>query len=256
MTLPNQEVVVPDAWDEANNATPPVYEFFGRVQFSPWNAFFPGKDENGGSQKPVVFNPQVHDIKKMSTIIDAVIIPISQQNITKEVKQNFTSFSSDWTRIVLPSIKALPGITGIRDLHDKYVRVQSVPGKRKRLDKDTGEDTGEFWSTWKFVEVFANEAACVAAYEGAGYSSATEPEPIANAAPVNAVPANDPGYQTALSFAAVVVKSTSNGKSAADFETIKTEVANKITGMPQINKYLTGDSPEVLNLIMDQLAGK
>ena len=77
-----------------------------------------------------------------------------------------------------------------------------------------GTDTGEYWNTWKFVEVFADKAACVAAYAGNGGAAApaTEPQPVQTSFDT----ANSPEYQTALKFARTIVLGICKGKAAAD----------------------------------------
>lgn len=238
----SEQTVVNDPWDEANNAKPRDYAYFGLCVLDPWFAFFPG-----GGQKPIPFDPNQHPAEKRSTIIEAQIIPIPEQDVKFDVKTSFSSFSADWTRITLPSIKAL-GVDSIRDINNKYVRMSMVEGKREKKD-DTGAKTGEYYKTWKFEELFADEAACRAAY-GTVAPAHTEPQPPEQA-PLNG---DSPEKATALKFAEVVVKTACSGKGAADMAAVQDEVKTKFAAMPMINKHYTDQSPEIMQMIMTELS--
>lgn len=249
MAIPDtQTVVTDDPFDAADNAKSRDYEFFGMVVLDPWFGYFAG-----GGAKPIPFDPAVHPADKRTTIIDAQIIPIAEQNVTNEVKQNFTDFSPDWTKITLPSIKAM-GVSGTREINNKFVRVAMVDGKRE-IVKD-GVKTGDHWKTWKFIEIFPDEAACRAAYAGNGHSAPTEQQPAQP--PLNGGNGNgashSPDQETALKFAAIPVKKACLNKSANDLDAIQGELRTVLAGMPMINKHFTADSPEILDLIMQELS--
>lgn len=246
MAIPEATATVTsDPWQSADEAKPREFEYYGQIKFDPWYAFFPG-----GKAQPVPFDPAQHEMSKRATIIESLLIPIDEMSNSKQIEQSFTDFSTDWTKIVLPSIKALPGVTGIRDIHDKYVRVAMVPGKRKRIAQD-GTDTGEYWNTWKFVEVFADKAACVAAYAGNGGAAApaTEPQPVQTSFDT----ANSPEYQTALKFARTIVLGICKGKAAADLESVQATIATSLSTKPMIAKYFTVGSPEIVEIVMTEL---
>jgi hypothetical protein len=243
MTIPNQDV-----WDMADHAKEPEYQFFGKVIFDiPWKAIL----EKGVGKR--LFDPATDNADKAVLVIDAQIIPIPEQNITKEVKFSKLANSHEWAGILLPSIKSL-GFNSIRDINNHYIRCAMVDSRQKRVDEN-GNPTGEFWKTWKFVEVFADEAACRAAYAGNGNGhtpAATEQQ--TDAAPASQPDTTSPDFQTAAKFYPIFVQGACKGKTAADFETVKTEIATKFAGSPIVSKYFTVETPEVLNMIMSELA--
>jgi hypothetical protein len=235
------QTLVNDPWEIADNAKPREFEYYGLVKADVWFGFFPG-----GGQKPVPFDPQQHPVEKRVVMIDIQIIPIVDQNITFDVKQNYTDFSLDWTKVTLPSIKAL-GLDGLRSLNGKFARVTLVDGKREKKDED-GNKTGEFYKTFKFLQVFADEQACRQAYSGASPAH-TEPEqPTSNGNGNGAVSADK---MTALSFAKVIV--TNAAKDQKDLNVIRETIATNFANYPLINQHLTVDSPEVMTMIMEAM---
>lgn len=218
-----------DPWAVADSAKPRDYEYYGQVKADAWFGYFPG-----GGAKPIPFDPSQHPTDKRATLIDIQIIPIPQQDARWDIRQSYTDFSPDWTKITLPSIKAL-GVDGLKALNNKYVRVANVQGKRKKKD-DSGAETGDFYTTFKFIEVFPDEAACVTAYAGA--APAHIEQPPANPADEKAV---------ALQFAEVVVANIARGKT--DHALVVAEVTTAIAGMPMISKHFTGQSSEIQALI-------
>jgi hypothetical protein len=230
-----KSTVSDDPWEVADSAKPRDYEYYGQVQADVWFAYFPG-----GGAKPIPFDPTQHPIDKRVTQIEIHIIPVPEQNVTFDVHQNYSDFSPDWTKITLPSIKAL-GFDGLRSLNGHWVRVAQVDGKRKKLDKDTKAETGEYWSTFKFLEVYPDQAACEHAYSGArSLSPDTEQQsaPEAN---------GDAEKITALKFAKVVVENKAKGQT--DKQAVIAAVTEAIAGMPMIAKYFTGSSPDILGMI-------
>ncbi|HAL16864.1 MAG TPA: hypothetical protein DCP32_08960 [Anaerolineaceae bacterium] len=229
----DQTQATDDAWEVADNAKPRDFEYFGQVKADVWFGYFPGN-----KAKPIPFDPQQHPADKRAVMIDIQIIPVPEQNVTFDIRQNYTDFSLDWTKITLPSIKAL-GVDGLRALNGHYVRVAQVDGKREKKDEN-GHKTGEFYKTFKFLELYPDAAACSAAYAGAAPSH-TEQTPDE--------PAGDKEKETALKFAKVVVENTARGET--DLNAVRTKVATALAGMPMINKHFTVDSPEIMNLIME-----
>lgn len=228
--------VLDDPWAAADAAKPREFEYFGQVKADAWFGFFPG-----GGSKPVPFDPQQHPADKRAVMVDIQIIPIPEQNIAFDIRQSYTDFSLDWTKITLPSIRAL-GVDGLRSLNGKYVRLGLVDGKREK--KENGNKTGVFYKTFKFLEVYPDAAACSAAYAGAAPGGHTEPMVEPAAKPEDAGDANK---ATALQFAKVVVTNQARGKTNKD-EVMKA-VAEVIASMPLINQYYTGHSPEVTAMI-------
>jgi len=229
-----QAAVMNDPWVVADNARPRDFEYYGQVKADCWFGFFPG-----GGAKPIPFDHQVHPIDKRTVMIDIQIIPVPEQNVSFDIRQSYTDFSLDWTKVTLPSIKAI-GVDGIRALNNQYVRVGLVNGKREKKD-DNGNKNGEFYKTFKFLEVFPDAASCSAAYSGAAPQQ-SEPDPAADV---------DKDKATAFSFAKVVVENKSRGQK--DVQKVVQEVTETIAGMPMINKYYTGESPDILALIQEAM---
>ncbi len=227
--------VIADPWAVADSAKPRDFEYYGQVKADCWFGFFPG-----GGAKPIPFDSQQHPVDKRTTMIEIQIIPVPEQNVTFDVKQNYTDFSPDWTKVTLPSIKAL-GVDGLRSLNNRFVRVALVDGKREKKDEN-GNKTGEFYKTFKFLDVFTDQAACTMAYSGSSPAH-TEQAP--------ATDSSDTEKQTALVFAKVVVENAARGQT--DIQVIIDTVSAAIATMPMISKYFTGQSPEILNMIQEAM---
>jgi len=233
-TIEMETNVMNDPWAAADAAKPRDFEYYGQVKADAWFGFFPG-----GGAKPIPFDPQQHPTDKRSVMIDIQIIPIPEQNVNFDVRQNYTDFSLDWTKVTLPSIKAI-GVDGLRALNGRFVRVALVDGKREK--KENGNKTGEFYKTFKFLEVFADQAACTAAYVGAAPVRHDEPNPVDEM---------DKEKMTALQFAKVVVTNQARGKT--DKAEILKAVTEVISGMPLISKYYSGNSAEIVTMIEEEM---
>ena len=229
-----QTVTNDDPWTVADNAKPRDFEYFGQVKADVWFGYFPG-----GGAKPIPFDASQHPADKRNVMIDVQIIPVPEQNVTFDIRQSYTDFSLDWTKITLPSIKAL-GVDGLRALNGKFVKVIQVDGKREKKD-EMGNKTGEFYKTFKFVEVFPDQASCSVAYAGNHHHA--EQEPLPNT--------GDAEKDTALKFAKVVVENKAKGEK--DPQKVINAVTEQLAGMPMINKYFTGSSPEIFQLIQEAM---
>ncbi len=221
---------IDDPWAMADSAKPRDFEYYGQVVADVWFGYFPG-----GGAKPIPFDPTQHPVDKRSVMIEIQIIPIAEQVVSFDVRQNYTDFSLDWTKITLPSIKAL-NVDGLKALNGRFVRVAMVDGKREKKDKP-----GEYYKTFKFLEVYADVDVCKTAY--AGHASAHTEQAVP---PLNGS-AEDAEKAVALQFAKVVVQNKARG--LTDRDQIIAAVTEAIAGMPMINKFYTGQSPEILALI-------
>jgi hypothetical protein len=262
MEMANQ-TVVQDPWEAAENATVRTSDFFGKVQIDVWNcALIKG-------QGKVVYDPSQH--KQKATAVDIVILPIPEQNITFEVKKNMIAESKDWAAITLPSIKAL-GLT-LRDLNGKYARVTTVPTGRQWTNKE-----GKTYdlTAYKFLEVYADEAACKAAFEAVnnGNSNGNSGAPWDDACPECGQAAgfhastcskpsngsindngngNDKDKETAKAFLTVIVNNAARGQT--DLEVVRKTIDANIAQYPMVAKHFNADSPETVEMIMKAMAG-
>lgn len=232
-----QTPVTDDPWQVADNAKPRDFEYYGQVQADVWFGFFPG---NGA--KPVPFDPTQHSIDKRTVQIEIHILPVPDQNVTFDVHQSYSDFSPDWTKITLPSIKAL-GFDGLRSLNSHWVRVTQVDGKREKVDATTKQKTGEFYKTFRFIEAYPDQAACEHAYAGAAPSH-TEQQPLPEST-------GNAEKETALKFARVVVENKAKGQT--DKQKVIVDVTQAIAEMPMISKHFTGSSPEILAMINEAM---
>jgi len=228
-----------DPWDVAEKEQPRGFEFYGQVHADANFIFFPG-----GGATPVPFDAGIHPANKRVTEIEFRIIPIPEQEISWDESLKILTFSKEWHEIVKPSIDAL-GLDKLRDINNKWVRVAKVPGFRKRLDRDTGEDTGEFWATYKFMELYADERVCREAYTGeaqnANAASFTKNDPI-----------EDQSKKTAFTFMKVWI-----AKAAAylqDREMVEADVKSEIDKNNLISNYYSIDHPDVQKAIDDAMA--
>lgn len=219
-----------DPFAAADNAKPRDFEVFGKTQVDARFIAFPG-----GGAKPVPFDPAIHTQDKMRTEVEIHIIPIAEQNISYDEYIKLLAESTDWIKIVNPSIKDL-GIDGLRALNNQWVQVAKVSSKRKRLDKDTKEETGDFWPTYKFLKLFKNEDECRAAFMGGGAPANTEPASAS-------APTVDPNKAAALAFARVLVAQVVN--MFQDRAMVNSQIASQIAAQPMIAAHYTVQSPEI-----------
>ncbi len=238
--MEEKKTLAPDPWDDAINPPARDFEIYGQVKVDVYYLFFPG-----GGQAPVPFDPNNHPEDKRATQIEMQIIPIAEQNISWDVKQKYLSFSKEWQKITLPSIKDT-GVTDLRTLKDRFARIAQVPGFRPRKDKNTGEDTGEFWSTFKFIEVYPDEATCKAAFGGSPASKEAEQEAVPNVA--------DQERSVMLTFAKVIV--ADKARTITDREelikVLELELANNVA----LAKHFTVNTPEIQALIDEAIGSK
>ena len=246
MTDNNTTIVMPDPFAEADNAKAQPFEYFGQVKADAQYLFFPGS-----GMKPVPFDPTLHTEDKRRVEIYLQIIPIAEQNISFDVYQKMLSFDRDWTTITNPSIKAI-GVQGLRDLNDKWVKVIRVDGTRKKLDRDTGLDSGEKWPTFKFLELYPNEEACIAAFAGNrrnGNSASSDTEYTTTA---DTTAPNDNEKSTALTFAKVLIANEGRNNNG-NRQAFEDALARQIAQMPLISKVFTVQSPEIAALIEEEV---
>jgi len=243
MTDNNTTIVMPDPFAEADNAKAQPFEYYGQVKADAQYLFFPGN-----KMKPVPFDPTIHDEEKRRVEIYLQIIPIAEQNISFDIYQKLLSFDRDWTTITNPSIKAI-GVQGLRDLNDKWVKVIRIEGTRKKFDRDTGLDSGEKWPTFKFLELYPNEEACIAAFAGNRRNGSATADTEYSEATTNADAApNDNEKSTALSFAKVLIANEGRNNNG-NRQAFEDALARQIAQMPLISKVFTVQSPEIVELI-------
>jgi len=228
-------------WDAAETAQEFSSEVWGKVYLdvTPW--FFAG-----GGAKPVPYDPQnpEHAKKQPSIQVDMKMQVLPQMNLKFEVKRAEYTFSKDYTKIMLPSIKALnltPDGKGIlKALNEKWVKIDRVEGFTQNT---RNPELGNF-KTWKFLKVFASEEECLKDYE-ATYNVDGKPWPEEHKPADIAV---NPAKETALTIARVFVD-----EACRNFKGNKDSVIGFLEGKfaqnPDVGKYVKPDSPEIIEMI-------
>jgi hypothetical protein len=242
--LANEKVQEFDPFNEASNPPERTYDLFGKVEINAFAGAFQ-KGVRGG----VPYDPAVH--KKRHTFIDIYVQPLPEMGTIKNPKSlefHEVAWSNEWAKITLPSIKAL-GFENVREINGRFARVAKVPTGNKYEKKDAqGNLTGEMAdeTTFKFVELFADEDACRAAYLLANGDAASS---NGNSAHVD-TPATpeDAEKSTAFNFLKVIVTNAARGK---DFPQAQEAVAQELPKFPPVAKFFNANSPEVLQLITD-----
>lgn len=226
-----------DPFEAADNATwDPSFSVFGQVQAESWFCVLQKKDEaNGIKGGKVPFDPNQHDISGRVTAVKISIIPAipGRGNTEREL----IAESQEWTKIVLPSIKALGPAWNLKGLHNQWVEAKLVPTGRKYAGADGQPKEA---TTITFVRIFPTEDACLAAAQ-AGRPGGGESAPAASAAPA-AVPAGPSDAEKAVATKFLRPLWTASGGDLGKFAEML--ASNALTA-----KYFTIDSPEVLDVL-------
>lgn len=213
-----------DAADDPEVGTPEIY---GQAQVDAWYCVL----VKGRGKVP--FDASLFNIDQRRTAIKVSILPLAEQNITREVYREYIAEFGSWPKITLPSLKAL-GLT-TRTLNDAWVRIALVPEGRTYVSSKTGETRES--TTIKVLEVYADEDACRAAYLKRNVDAEAQDEPAQAPAAAPAGNGTDKARETAQKFMEAIAKAEGGDPA---------KVAERIAKMPLVSKYFTGDSPEVI----------
>jgi len=228
-----------DVWDSANSAQVAPKTYFGQI-FT--DGFYCVLQKGVGK---VVFDPQQHsEDRKLSCIkIDGNCSRAdgSTYTINRELIAEFR----DWAGIVLPSLK----VCGVhpRDLNGKWANWEMAETGRTWIDRTSGETKKA--STFKFLEIYPDEAACREA-EKAHYSRPTpevEEESVSETHPMpdDTQASNDAQRGVAEKFLPALWKSA-----AGDV----TRFGDLIAGNPLTSKFFDLTSPEVAEIVAGETA--
>lgn len=220
-----------DALDNPELRSP---EYFGQVSMHTWFCVL----EKGIGK--VDFDPAKHGIDARRTAVKIGLLPLPEHNTNQDIFRDQIAESREWASLVLPSIKNL-GITA-RELDGKWVKLTFQPTGRTytKTDPMTGETVTRDATTFKFLALYADEAACRAAYQaeraGNGGNGGT-------AAPASApVRSGNQEKETALKFVKPLI-----ARSGGD----EAKLEQLIAGMPLLSKHFSVQSPEVQELLME-----
>ncbi len=224
-----------DPLDTLDNPEIRTPEFYGQLHMETWFCVL----EKGIGKRD--FDPSRDAIENRRTAVKLMLVPLPEHNSKWDVIREPIVESREWAGLILPSIKAL-GITA-RELDGKWVKIgfQNVGRQYTKVD-DTGATVTKDATTFKFLALYPDEAACRAAYEAERGTNGNGHTAPAAAAPTNGHNASavDAEKATALKFVKALV-----GQCGGDPEAL----GPKMASMPMIAKHFTPESPEVVNLI-------
>lgn len=241
-----------DPFAAATEAQARTFDLFGLVEISAWACHL----EKGQGKIP--FDPQNPNHKRM-TAIDVFIQPLPEIDVKypKSLECNWLAEYNTWVKITLPSIKdAFQRSTGqelgsVRQINGMYARVARVDSLDKKYGKkdDAGNLTGEMVTpkTFKFIEFYADEDACRAAYVAAGG------QPMQGSSSAVAPSQEQSDKNAAMAFLPVIVKNALNGKGLKISDDWKAAVNTALAQFPMVAKHFTADAPEVENYALPLL---
>lgn len=233
-----------DAFDAATNAQVRTFDLFGMVEINAWNCSF-----EKGTKGPIPFDPENPNHKRF-TAIDVFIQPLPEIDVRypKSLECHWTAESYTWTKITKPSIfEAFERFSGheigsVKEINGLYARVARVDSLDKKYEKkdSNGNLTGEMVTpkTFKFIEFYANEDACRAAYVAAGGQAMGASSAVA--------PSQEQSDKNAaMAFLPVIVKNALNGKGLKISDDWKAAVNTALAQYPMVVKHFNAESPEV-----------
>ena len=227
-----------DAWNAAGTEYVSKREYYGRILVDCVAMVFPG--QKGSGQKPVPYDPQIHQGARPFTQISLQLDPLPEMNLSYPIERNLSNFDADWNKITMPSIRQVGYVTadGRCDLHkfDKsYVKFEIIPGFRKNKDPNR-----ENYTTMKFTAAYKSEAECRKAYlEEYGGDAEYQAETSTTTEQVDT--------STAMPFIKAVIKE-SRGK-GKDVGGILDDVKKFIADNKEVCAGLSITSPEVIDAI-------
>ena len=151
-----------DPWKAAGSESVNTREYYGQILVECVAMVFPG--EKGSGQKPVAYDPKIHQGKRPFTQITMKLDSLPEMQLSTETSKNWQNYSADWTKITMPSIRKLGFVTkeGECDLlkfNNSWVKFRFIPGFTKNRDPEKPN-----YKTMEFLAVYKNEAECRKAY--------------------------------------------------------------------------------------------
>lgn len=233
---------MPDVWDTANEARPQPKVYFGQI-FT--DAFYCILEKGVGK---VPFDEGQHDVDRRLTCIKIDGQVTRADGSTYEINREVIAEFRDWAGIVLPSLK----VAGIhpRDLNEKWARWEMVNTGRTWIDRSTGET--KQGTTFKFLEIYPDEAACRAAEtahysrssSGTGQTSQASTLDSTHPMPEEA-PANDKQREVADAFLPTLVK-----LAAGDMDKLHELLKNN----DLVSNFYDINHPKVVELVAGEAA--
>ncbi len=231
---------VDDPMESASNASLAPRSYYGQIQVEAWFCVL----QKGVGKIP--YDNGQHRIEDRRTAVDISIIPLAEQNVNFEVKRETIAESREWAGIIWPSLKGL-GISNLREADGKWAMMQQVPSGRKYRNS-AGEEKEA--TTFKFLALYADEAACRAAYL-ADTGKADEAAPQSAGANDNGNGHNGNGVNHDLKVAIPFIQAFAK---QAGFDIGKTKDMCRAQSI--ITKAIDLDSPEFATIVAAALTGK
>ena len=183
-------------------------------------------------QGKVDFDASIHE--RRNTLIEFSVEPLPDSIFNQLDRREVLAESAVFSKIVMPSLKALGIKKSVGEINDQFVRYELVPTGRTYTNRD-GEKREE--STFKFTALYDSEETAIAAFRelrGVVHTDEEQAEDDPGAIDMSPVVDNSE-KETALQFLAVLVKqhATDDALDAA------------IKQMPMISKFFSSSSPEV-----------
>lgn len=243
-----------DPWASALEAKEPPQILYGELLL---DLFFCALVKGLGR---VPFDPHQHKDGQRRTAVSLSLSPLADSGLTFAVERQFIAENKNdgWLAVTLPSIREL-GITDLRAIHERYVKVEMV-------DYGTYEKDGQkkSLSAPKILTVYPSNAACVQAFNeetGNGHvpdaAAADMPTDEINRDLGLAANGNGNGHSngneklkaTALAFLPTIVRQCRDGN-GMDLSKLRVQLSS----MPLVKDYFSETSPEVMTEIQKVLA--
>lgn len=232
--MTNQQVL--DPWTTAMNPPEQSSEWFGQISVNPWFCSLV-KGVGKSPWDPNQLDPNTGNPVRRYTAIDISLAAITEAPIDPITRTCIAEFG-EWVDIILPSLKAL-GINDLQTLNNKWVKLEMIPTGRTYQNQN-GETKNA--TTFKFLAIYPDEAACRAAKGGNGNAPAAQP-PTGN---------GNKERETAVKFLKPYVENAWK-KANGNVEETRKLLADMIAMQPLLSKYFTVDSAEVIELITEQI---
>jgi len=233
------EKIYDNALEDAENPNVIQNTLWGKIYVDASYWHFPG-----GGASPEPYDPQntEHTTKRPAVKVSLQLEPLPELQLAFEQKLNIFTFSDDYVKVVLPSIKSLnltkDGKNVLKALHNQWCRIERVEGfqqNKKNPDRN--------YLTWKFEKVFSNEDECRNDYLSQFYpdsNSSSKSKPT------------DPKIENALAFAKIFVDEACK-KAKGNRSIIEGFLKAKFDMNPDVGNYLKVDSPEIQEMIDEWL---
>jgi hypothetical protein len=232
-TEPIVSTATEDPFESASNATLAPRSYFGQIDIDAWHCVL----IKGRGKVP--FDPAQHSRADRRTAITIALLPLPEMKVQFEIKRDLVAESHEWTKFMLPSLKAL-GLANVRDANGRWAKMQQVgTGRTYRNAKGEEKEATAF----KFLALYADEATCRATYavEAAGHANGNGQA----AATATATVADANALNVARPFIAAFARQN-------QFDIEKTRAACRSQAI--ITKAIDVDSETFVNIVAEAMA--